>query len=196
MDLVAHSWPQWPHLTSVVSRSTITYLLTYLQRYRYKDMSRVAERGEKEVQDDRTLLSTRRCVRPEASMKSSQPPLFPAAWSRGGRCRHHIKNQKIGTSVLVMVLCVPTVVIAFVVALILAVANVKSTVKAVDPRTGWVFVVGIGAYLLAHRHLADRLFARSDPWINTLIVVGVCLLWRSGWPVWDRFKQWPQLPTS
>ena len=33
-------------------------------------------------------------------------------------------------------------------ALILAVVNVKSTVKVVDPRTGWVFVVGTGAFIM------------------------------------------------
>ncbi len=47
-----------------------------------------------------------------------------------------------------MVLCIPTIVIGFVVALILAVVNVKNTVKVVDPRTGWVFIVGIGAFIM------------------------------------------------
>jgi hypothetical protein len=47
-----------------------------------------------------------------------------------------------------MVLCVPTIVLGLVVALILAVANVKSTVKIVDPRTGWVVVLGIGALIM------------------------------------------------
>ena len=67
-------------------------------------------------------------------------------------------------------------------------ANVASTA---------VYSLGIFlAYLLAHRLLADRPFARSDPWINTLILVGPGPLWRSECPVWDRFKQWQQLPTG